>query len=145
MDPFGGSETEFRGWLASKNTDDTQYIEERFDPAFGYNMGGHAYSAFNGLREFLRANPDLVPIMANATYIPRTFWDTYPGLTPRLRQFVIAEGYKFPGQNGGPWSNKLPTSLGGTSVMGGEEGGRGSGLIARMLIELSNFAIARGF
>lgn len=143
--PLGDDQPDFRNWLIEQNTVDTLYIEARFDSGSGYNMGGHAYSAFNGLREFLRWNLDLIPDLAIASYAPWTFWDTYPDLAPRLREFVLSEGHRFPGQSGGPWRNKLPTSLGGTPGAGGPAGGRGSGLIARMLIELSRYAIARGF
>jgi hypothetical protein len=143
--PLGDSQIDFRQWLVDQDTEDTRYVEARFDPRSRYNMTGHAYSAFFGLREFLRANLDLVPDLAIASYAPWEFWNTYPDLAPRLRAFVLAEGHRFPGQGGGPWRNKLPPNLGGTPGGGGPAGGRGSGLIARMLVELSRYAVERGF
>lgn len=143
--PLGDDKADFRRWLVHEDTEDTLYIEARFDPGSIYNMTGHAHSGFFGLREFLRSNLDLVPDLSVATYTPRDFWATYPDLAPRLREFVLSEGHRFPGQNNGPWRNKLPPALGGTGGGTGPAGGKGSGLIARMLVELSRYAVVRGF
>ncbi|MEA2984714.1 MAG: PLD-like domain [Alphaproteobacteria bacterium] len=133
----------FRNWLNSKATPDALYAEARFDPGSGYNMTGHAYSAFYGIRAFLGENLDLIPELAGTVYVPNgTFWSGWPEMQGRFAGFVRAKGHLYPGQGGGPWRNKLPPSLGGHGPGGG---GMGSGLVARMLILLSRYAIERGF
>jgi hypothetical protein len=139
--PLGDDEGDFRTWLAATSEPDAQYIEHRFDPAGGYNMTGHTQSAFPGLRAFLRENLDLIPSLASIDYSRNRFWPGPAKTQDRLRQFVRTKGAQFPGRGGGSWRNKLPTSLGG-HVTGG---GTNSGLIARMLIYLSRYAIEEGY
>lgn len=138
----GDDVADFRNWLAELNELDGDYIEDRFDPAAGYNMGGHVQSAFPGLRQFLRENLDLIPSLARQHYTQRTFWQQNPEPIRRLRDFVILKGHGFPANGGGAWRYKLPPFLGGPGPNGG---GKGSGLIARMLIYLSRYAIHAGF
>ena len=139
------SEAAFRAWLATQPGPDPTYIEARFDPAQGYNMGGHVQSALPGIRAFLSDNLDLIPVLARANYTPHGFWRANAVAQLRFCQFVQTEGHRFPGHAGGAWSRKLPVSLGGQPGFGGTAGGRGSGLIARMLIYLSRYAEQCGF
>jgi hypothetical protein len=140
--PLGDDQGDFRTWLAATGEIDAQYIENRFDPGAGYNMTGHTQSAFPGLRAFLRENLDLIPELASQVYAQRQFWLNNADATDRLRRFVRAKGGRFPARGGGDWRHKLPPFLGGYGAPGG---GRGSGLIARMLIYLSRYAIEEGY
>jgi hypothetical protein len=140
--PLGDDEGDFRTWLMALGEVDAQYIENRFDPAGGYNMTGHTQSAFPGLRAFLRDNLDLIPLLSAKTYQPWAFWAENPEATARLKQFVVSKGHLYPAKGGGAWKHKLPPFLGGPGNPGG---GKGSGLIARMLIYLSRYAIDGGF
>lgn len=139
--PVGDDEAHFRSWLRRQPGYDPVYIEARFDPASGYNMVGHAQSGFPGIRAFLRDNLDLIPTLANATYSPRAFWRSHQDVASRLREFIILRGHGFPAAGGGDWRRKLPASLGGWST----GGGRGSGLVARLLIFLARYARDEGF
>jgi len=140
--PLGDDEGDFRTWLASTGEADAQYIENRFDPGAGYNMTGHTQSAFPGLRAFLRDNLELIPGLGAQRYKAYGFWGENLEAQERLRQFVRTQGHRFPAHGGGAWRRKLPPSLGGSGPAGG---GRGSGLIARMLIYLSRYAIEEGY
>jgi hypothetical protein len=140
--PGADDEGVFRTWLATLGEGDAQYIENRFDRSAGYNMTGHTQSALPGLRAFLRDNLDLVPILAGQSYIPYAFWPRNQEVVARLRDFVLASGHRYPAHGGGAWRHKLPPFLGGSGNPGG---GRGSGLIARMLIYLSRYAIDQGY
>jgi hypothetical protein len=141
----GDDEADFRNWLPLGRDGDADYIEARFDPGAGYAMTGHTQSAFPGIRAFLRDNLDLVPSLAAASYVKRLFWQERPELVQRFRRFVEVEGHRFPARGGGAWEHKLPEFLGGTPGGGPRRGGRGSGLIARMLIFLARYAIDKGF
>ena len=143
--PAMDSEVAFRHWLAQQAEPDARYIEARFDPASGYNMTGHTQSAFPGIRTFLRENLDLIPELAAESYRQHTFWHTNEGARLRLAEFVRLQGHRFPARGGGDWRRKLPPSLGGRPGPGRAPGGRGSGLIARMLIYLSRYAVDQGF
>jgi PLD-like domain len=140
--PNGDDEGDFRSWLVATGEQDGQYIEDRFDRAAGYQMTGHTQSAFPGLRAFLRSNLDLIPLLADQTYQKRAFWTANIEETERLKQFVLTYGHLYPANGGGAWHNKLPPFLGGPGQPGG---GKSSGLIARMLIYLSRYAIDKGF
>lgn len=140
--PVGDDEGAFRTWLMSLGEADAQYIENRFDLSAGYNMTGHTQSAFPGIRAFLRNNLDLIPILAGQVYQPWAFWDQNPEPKARLKQFVLTKGHLYPAKGGGAWKYKLPPFLGGPGKPGG---GKGSGLIARMLIYLARYAIDEGF
>lgn len=109
----------FRAWLATQPGQDPIYIEDRFDPARGYNMGGHVQSALPGIRAFLGDNLDLIPVLAQATYSQHRFWYAYPTAKARFADFVQTQGHRFPGNGGGAWARKLPTSLGGQPGFGG--------------------------
>lgn len=139
---LGDSVADFRSWLALQADNDSQYIEERFDPAAGYNMSGHVQSAFPGIRTFLRDNLDMIPILAKQLYTPHVFWGNNDEVVDRFKNFVRTKGHLFPANGGGAWRNKLPPFLGGPGPSGG---GKGSGLIARMLVYLSRYAIEKGF
>lgn len=143
--PAADSEVAFRRWLARQAVPDAAYIEARFDPASGYNMTGHTQSAFPGIRTFLRQNLDLIPELAAQTYRQNVFWSSNEGVRLRLAEFVRVHGHQFPARGGGDWRRKLPPSLGGRPGPGGAPGGRGSGLIARMLLYLSLYAVEEGF
>lgn len=143
--PAADSEVAFRLWLARQAGVDASYIEARFDPASGYNMTGHTQSALPGIRAFLRQNLDLIPELAVQTYQRNAFWSSNEGLRLRFGDFVRAQGHHFPARGGGDWRKKLPPTLGGRPRPGGTQGGRGSGLIARMLIYLSLYAVEEGF
>lgn len=125
----------FLAWLRTSGGEDGRYVLARFSTSSRYQMTGHAWSAFRGVRAFLRVNPDLAPALAATEYRPRLFWEARPDLRRRFAAFVAEKGHLFAGQDGGPWRNKLPLSLGGTQA----EGGAGSGLIARMLILLARY------
>jgi hypothetical protein len=87
-------------------------------------MSGHAWSAFFGVSEFLRWNPDLAA-------------DVRTAYSPRL----VANGGSFPGQRGGSWRKKLPPRQGGTQ----QKGGAGSGLVARLFILLDRYGDQVGY
>ena len=140
--PYGNDVAHFRNWLATVNDADSSYIEARFDPGAGYNMSGHVQSAFPGIRQFLRDNLDLIPALAGDIYVQHIFWARNPETVRRFHDFVSHEGHRFPANGGGAWANKLPPFLGGPGPNGG---GRGSGLIARMLVYLAKYAIHSGF
>ena len=142
---MGDDEADFRNWLPLGQNADADYIEAGFDPGAGYAMTGHTQSAFPGIRSFLRQNLDLVPMLASARYEQRLFWQLHPEVVRRFRRFVEIEGHRSPARGGGAWEHKLPEFLGGTPGGGPQKGGRGSGLIARMLILLACYAIEKGF
>lgn len=144
LNPHGDDEAHFRNWLAAVGEIDADYIEQRFDLGYGYAMTGHTQSAFPGIRSFLRENLDLVPTLAASAYVPRQFWLDNPAVVQRFRNFVLTEGHRFPANGGGDWRRKLPPSLGGFPAAGAV-GGRGAGLIARMLIFLARYAVDHGF
>lgn len=139
---MGNDVAHFRNWLVGLHEGDADYIEARFDPGAGYNMTGHTQSAFPGMRAFLRENLDLIPQLAAQDYEPYVFWQRNPEASRRMAQFVQTRGHFYPARGGGAWNRKLPPFLGGVGQNGG---GRGSGLIARMFIYLSRYAIAFGF
>jgi hypothetical protein len=143
--PAADSDVAFRAWLARQTGADALYIEARFDPTSGYNMTGHTQSALPGIRAFLRENLDLIPELAAKAYQQNAFWSSNEGVRLRLAEFVRMHGHQFPARGGGDWRRKLPPSLGGRPGAGGTPGGRGSGLIARMLIYLSRYAVEEGF
>lgn len=103
-------------------------------------MSGHFHSAFFGIREFLRSTAQYQGTLQNVGW-SAAFWGANQQLEHDFAQFVQAHWNSFPGQQGGDWRRKLPVSLGGLPAVGG----RGSGLISRMLILLDQYGHQFGY
>lgn len=124
----------FVAWLGGLGTAESQYALIRHHNGLlssgnKANMSGHFHSAFFGIRAFLRSQSVYQGALRNTPW-SNSFWKQQPQLEQDFRQFVQANWTSFPGQRGGNWRKKLPLRLGGISL----KGGRGSGLISRMLI-----------
>ena len=104
------------------------------------NMSGHFHSAFFGIREFLRTHPKYQGTLRSVSW-KTTFWNRRRQLEHDFAQFVHTNWANFPGQKGGDWRKKLPSRHGGLP----SSGGRGSGLVSRMLILLDRYGHQQGY
>ena len=143
-----GTKAHFVAWLQQQNSPEADYaLIRHFNaplPNTGKksNMSGHFHSGFDGIRAFFRANPVHQGTLL-ATSWTDDFWDIHPQLKQDFRQFVAANGGNFPGQRQGDWRKKLPVPLGGFPNK--KAGGRGSGLVARLLILVDLYGNQHGY
>ena len=136
----------FVAWLGSLGTVHAQYALIRHTNGMlasgnPSNMSGHFHSAFYGIRAFLRSQAAYQGTLRTVRWSD-AFWKRHPQLEHDFAQFVQANWTSFPGQKGGDWRKKLPLRLGGLPSTGG---GRGSGLISRMLILIDRYGHQFGY
>jgi hypothetical protein len=137
---------DFVAWLGGLGSAASQYALIRHHNGIlssgnKANMSGHFHSAFFGIRAFLRSHPAYQGRLRQISW-SNSFWQTQSQLEHDFKQFVRANWASFPGQRGGNWQKKLPLRLGGLPSKGG---GRGSGLISRMLILLDRYGHQFGY
>lgn len=137
---------DFVAWLGTLSSADALYALIRhqngtLSSGNASNMSGHFHSGFFGIRGFMRAYPAYQGGLRNISW-SSVFWKSHPQLEHDFAQFVQAHWLSFPGQKGGDWRKKLPLRLGGLPSRGG---GRGSGLISRMLILLDQYGHQFGY
>ena len=118
---------DFGAWLSPSNPTQLAIINSLKNKN---RMVGHAYSAFNGVLQFLLRNPSIAKdIIANPSA------STSEGVTSKLTAFIVKYGDKYGGPRGGTWRSKLSTKLGGIQTTGGA----GDTVVRRFMVTLPKY------
>lgn len=102
---------DFTEWLSPSNPMQLAIINSLKNKN---RMVGHAYSAFNGVLQFLLRNPSIAEAILNNPNAATT-----NAITTKLTAFIVKYGDKYGGPRGGTWRSKLSTKLGGLQTTGG--------------------------
>ena len=115
---------DFAEWLSPANPTHLAIINSLNNKN---RMVGHAYSAFNGVLQFLLKNTAIakeILISPDAA--------TTDMVTKKLTAFIVKNGDKYGGPRGGTWRSKLSTKLGGMQTTGGA----GDTVVRRFMLTL---------
>lgn len=102
---------DFKAWLSPSNQTQLAIINSLENKN---RMVGHAYSAFNGVLQFLLKNPGIAGAILNDAGAANA-----SEVTSKLTAFIVKYGDKYGGPRGGTWRSKLSTKLGGLQTTGG--------------------------